>query len=101
MPSVRTAIEYLKDLEKKGRGDEPCHVVLWPEEHKKRKERKEQTRFAIETDSHEAYVALNEAKDLVVKRCRNKSVAITLLIWAWRQLDDATIDKLMAVGERP
>lgn len=101
MPSVTTAIEYLKSLEAKGRGNETCHVVLWPEEHKKRRECKEQTRFQIETDSHEAYVALNDAKDFIVKHCRNKAVAITMMIWALRQLDGPTLDKLMAVGERP
>jgi hypothetical protein len=96
---VTTAIEYLQSLKAKGRGNESCHVVLWPEEHKARRERKEMSRFAIETDSHEAYMALNEAKDFVIKHCGNKAVAITMLIWAWRQLDGPTLDKLMAAGE--
>jgi hypothetical protein len=104
MPSVSMAIEFLKALEGKGRGGEKVHVVLVEEEQKARIENKgpkPRTKFVIETDSPEAYTELHKCKDFIIAKAGNKSVAISLMIWAWRKLDGPMIDHLLAAGEGP
>lgn len=57
------------------------------------------TRFQIETDDPELYSELNREKDRIIKRCRNKSVALTFLLLGWRRLTDAIIDEVLAREE--
>jgi hypothetical protein len=105
MPSKRAALEKLKyEVNELGEGDDPCHIVDIKKEQAKRNTNdgpQPKTKFGFETDSPEAYRELNKCKDFVIKTVGNKSVAITLLIWAWRQLDESTIHKLLAAGEVP
>ena len=104
MPSIDMGIEYLQQLRRQGRGTEKIHIVLIEEEQKKRIKNegpKPATKFVIETDSPEAYTELHKCKDFIIAHCKNKSVGITMMIWAWKQLDGPTLDKLMAAGEGP
>jgi hypothetical protein len=104
MPDVQAVLEQCRWLISKGRGNEKAHLLLVEAEEKKRIENtgpKPRTKFVIETDSPEAYAEMHKCKDFVIKHCKNKAVAITMLLWAWRQLDAATLDKLMAAGEGP
>ena len=104
MPSIEMGIEYLQQLRRQGRGSEKIHIVLVEEEQKKRIKNdgpKPATKFVIETDLPEAYTELHKCKDFIIHHCKNKAVAITMMIWALRQLDGPTLDKLMAAGEGP
>jgi hypothetical protein len=103
MPNVRMAIEYLKDLDRKGRGNEVVHVVLVEEEAKKRKENvgpNPRTRFQIETDDPELYSRFVGEKDRIIKRVRNKAIALDFMYRAWRDaLSDAELDRMLAEEE--
>lgn len=104
MPDIEAVLEQCKYLIREGRGKEKGHLLLIDADQKKRNENKgpkPKTKFGLQTDSPEAYSELNKCKDFVIRKCGNKSVAITLLIWAWRQLDERTINKLLAAGEGP
>ena len=60
------------------------------------------TRFQIELDDPELYRVWNHEKDRIIKRVRNKSIALTLMHRAWREaLSDAELDKIMAELDSP
>jgi hypothetical protein len=105
MPSVSLAIEYLKDLERKGRGREKVHVVLVEEEQKKRIENtgpEPRTRVQFETDSPELYARFAKEKDRIIKRVGNKSIALDLMCRSWSEaLSDSEIDRILAQEEGP
>jgi hypothetical protein len=104
MPSKRAAIDWLKHEVSQGRGNEPCHIVDIVKEQKARIKNegpKPKTRFQMETDDASLYGQLNFEKDRVIKRVRNKAIAIDLLYRAWRALTDAVIDRIMASEEGP
>ena len=98
MPNVESAIEFLQFLRKHGRGKELVHVVMVEEEQQKRvKNPAASTRFVLVCDTPEAYSELHAEKDRIIKRVKNKSVAISLMIRAWREgLSDVVLDKIMA-----
>lgn len=98
------AIEWLKDEVAKGRGDEPCHIVDIQKEAKKRSENtgpQPKTRFQMECDDGEMYSSLNSEKDRIIKQAKNKSVALSLMLLAWRRLSNPMIDKILAEYEGP
>jgi hypothetical protein len=104
LPSVSAAIEYLKDLERKGRGNDSVHIVDIKAEAKERAKNdgdKPKTRFQVELDDPDLYRDFNEAKDRVITHCHNKTIALSLLLRAWQQLDVKTLDKWLAEGETP
>ncbi len=106
MPSVTAAIEYLKHLQSKGRGNAPVHIVDIEEEAKARKENtgpKPKTRFQIELDDAELYCQWNAEKDRIIRRCgNNKAIALDFMWRAWNEsLTDAEIDRLLAQQEGP
>lgn len=60
------------------------------------------TRFQIELDDPELYSKWNHEKDRIIKRIRNKSIALTLMHRAWREaLSDGELDKILAEMEGP
>jgi predicted PhzF superfamily epimerase YddE/YHI9 len=98
------ALEQLKDMIRKGRGNEKVHIVLVEQEQRERIENKgpkPKTRFQIETDDAEMYSALNLEKDRIIRRAKNKSVGISLMHLAWKRLTDAIIDAVLAEEEGP
>lgn len=104
MPSVTAAIEYLKQLERKGRGSAPVHIVDIEQEAEARKKNdgpKPKTRFQIELDDEELYREWNASKDRIIRRCgNNKAIALTLMQRAWDEaLSDGQIDKILAAEE--
>lgn len=104
MPSKRMAIEWLNDEVRKGRGDEPCHIVDITKEARARAENagpKPKTRFQMETDDPELYRQFNIERSRIIKRTGNKSVALTLLLKSWQWMTDALIDKVLAEQEGP
>jgi hypothetical protein len=104
MPSVTMAIEYLKHLESKGRGNAPVHIVDIEEEAKARKQNdgpRPKTRFQIETDEPMLYAQLNDEKDRIISHVHNKSIALDLMLRAWQELTNARIDHLLALEEGP
>lgn len=98
MPSKRAAAEYLKFEVEHGRGDEPIHIVDIQKEQKKRiKNPDKSTRFVLVCDTPEAYSAMHAERDRIIKRCGNKSVAISLMIRAWQEaLSDQALDRILA-----
>jgi hypothetical protein len=98
MATVSAELEKLKWLVSKGRGNEPCHVILIEEEQKKRiKNERKSTRFVLVCDTPEAYSELHTERERIFKRVRNKSVAISLMIRCWREgLSDPVLDEIVA-----
>jgi hypothetical protein len=99
MPSVTAAIEYLKQLERKGRGNAPVHIVdieAEAEERKKNTGPKPKTRVQFETDDPELYSAFAIERERIVKRAKNVQVALTLMLEAWHEMTNAEIDRRMA-----
>lgn len=103
MPSAADAKAQMEWMISKGRGNEKVHVVLVEEIQKKRIKNdgpKPQTRFVLETDSPEAYSEMHLERDRIIRKCGNKSVAISLLIRAWRDaLCDQVLDQILAQME--
>lgn len=102
MPSKRQVLERLRyEVETQGRGDEPCHLVDINQVAKERiKNDKRVTRFVLGTDDPDLCTEMHAEAHRVIKRARNKSVAVSLLIQAWREgLSDREIDRLLAEQE--
>ena len=101
MPSIRAAIERLRYEMDHGNANEPVHLVFVEREQNKRiKNPEASTRFVMECDDAQAYSELHAERDRIIKRARNKSVAISLMIRAWREgLSNAELDRLMAEEE--
>ena len=99
MPSKRAVLERLRfEVEKQGRGEEPCHLVDINQQAQERiKNDKRVTRFVLGCDDADSCAALHAESHRIIKRARNKQIAISLLIMAWRDgLSDAEIDRLTA-----
>ena len=60
------------------------------------------TRFQIELDDGQLYSQWNHEKDRIIKRCRNKAIALDLMQRAWREaLSDANLDRILAELDGP
>jgi hypothetical protein len=96
-------LERLKFEVGQGRGEEPCHLVDINAVAKERiKNDKKVTRFVLGTDDPDACAALHAESHRIIKRARNKSVAISLMIRAWKDaLADGEIDRILAEDECP
>jgi hypothetical protein len=105
MPSVTAAIEYLKHLESKGRGNAPVHIVDIEEEAKERSKNagpKPKTRFQVELDDPSLYCQFNFEKDRIFARVKNKPIALDFMYRAWRDaLSDKELDRMLAEQEAP
>jgi len=101
VPSIRAALERLRYEVSQGRENEPVHIVFVEREQKKRIKNPEgSTRFVMECDDPVAYSELHAERNRIIKRARNKAVAISLMIRAWREgLADGEIDRLLAEEE--
>jgi len=102
MPSVTMAIEYLKQLQTNGRGEEKVHVVMVEEEQKKRIANdgpKPATKFVIELDDPDLYSRFHAEKDRILRRAKVKAIGLDIMLKAWQAMDDAWIDKLLAEQE--
>jgi hypothetical protein len=77
------------------------HLVDVRKEQKKRvKNEAGSTRFVLVCDTPEAYSELHAEKDRIIKHCVNKSLAISLMIRAWRDaLSEQELDRLLAALE--
>lgn len=99
MPSLREAYLRLKFELERGNGDEKVHVTFVEREQAERiKNDKRITKFVLETKDADACSELHAEYDRILRRVHNKSVALSLLVRAWRDaLADSELDKLMAV----
>ena len=58
------------------------------------------TKFAIELGDAELYSQWNHEKDRIIKRVRNKAIALDFMYRAWRDaLSDAELDRMLAEEE--
>ena len=98
MPDIDAAIERLIYERAKGHGREKIHVVFVEREQERRiMNPRRSTRFTLVCDTPEAYSELHAERDRIIKRVKNKSVAISLMIRAWRDaLSDANLDRILA-----
>ena len=95
-----TAVEYLKALKE----NEEVHVVVWSQEIKRKRGEtgpRAPTRFQMETDDHEMYMAFTDEKDRFIRHVKNKSVAVSLMLRALQECTEAVLDRWMAEGEAP
>lgn len=101
MPSKKELLEQLrKEVEQEGRGEERAFLGDVRKAQQERVENKKQrTIFKADTGSPEIYVSLNKSKDFVFDHIENKTVAWTVLAWAWARLrDKELLDKILAEG---
>lgn len=101
MPSLRVALERLKWELAQGRGDEKIHITFVERDQKERiKNDKRVTRFQIETKDPDACAELHREWERIIKRVHNKSIALGLIIRAWREgLSDSDLDRILAEDE--
>jgi hypothetical protein len=89
------------DYRAQGKGHLEGHLVVWDEEIKARKEKKEKTRVQFEADNHDLYVSFNEEIHRIIKHVGNKAIALGMLLDWIKQLTNPVLDKLMASQEGP
>ena len=101
MPSLREAYLRLKYEMERGNGDEKVHISFVEREQAERiKNDKRVTKFVLETKDPDACSELHAEWDRIMRRVKNKSVALSLCHRAWRDaLADPELDKIMAVME--
>lgn len=101
MPSLRQAYDRLKYELEHGHGEEKVHVTFVERDQAERiKNNKRVTKFVLETKDPDACSELHVEWERIIKRCGNKSVALSLVIAAWRRaLADPELDKLLAAME--
>lgn len=105
MPSIRSAIEYLKELESKGRGNETIHVVMVEQEQRERIKNpgpRPKTKFVLQCDDGPTFSAFHAERERIFKRCgMQKSIALFIMLEGWRRMTDVIIDKFIALEEGP
>jgi hypothetical protein len=84
--------------------DHVYHIIDVTEEQRKRIKNdgdKPKTRVQFETDDPEFYSAFAVEKDRIIKRAGNKTLALHMMLVAWRRMSNALIDELIAAEEGP
>ncbi|HVI10512.1 MAG TPA: hypothetical protein VND65_19645 [Candidatus Binatia bacterium] len=103
MPSIHAAIEYLKALETKGRGQETVHVVMVEQEQRERIKNpgpRKKTKFVLQTDDPMTFSQFHAERERIFKRCgMQKSIALFIMLEGWRRMTDVIIDKFIALEE--
>ena len=103
MPSVDAALDYLKDLQRKGRGAEKIHIVLVEEEQKERiKNQKRKMNFVLCTKDPDLCARLEGHKDRIFRKVKNVSIMLSLMERAWAEaLSDQELDRICAAMDAP
>ena len=98
MPTVADVYERMKFEVQKGNHSERVHVVWVERDQAERiKNNKRVTKFVLETKDADACSELHAEWERIIKRVHNKSVALSLIVKAWREaLSDGEIDRIMA-----
>lgn len=103
MAEVRIEFEKLKYAMEHGHADEKIHVTWVERDQAERiKNNKRVTKFVLETKDPDACSELHKEWDRIVRRVGNKSIALSLIVRAWRDaLADGELDKILAAMEGP
>jgi len=101
MPTLRTAYERLKWEFEKGNGDEIVHVSFVEREQKERiANNKRVTRFVLPCDDPDLCSRMNEHKDRIFRKLKDKHQMLYLMERAWAEaLSDAELDRVLAQEE--
>lgn len=98
MATIHQELEKLKFEVAQGRGNEKIHITFVERDQAERaKINRAVTKFVLETKSPEACAELHAEYGRILKRVGNKSIALSLVVKAWREaLSDGELDKIMA-----
>lgn len=98
MGKIRTEFERFKWEVEHGHGEEKVHVTYVERDQAERiKNNKRVTKFVLETKDADACSELHAEWDRIVRRVGNKSMALSLVVRAWKDaLADGELDKIMA-----
>lgn len=101
MPSVRLALERLKYEAEHGNSEEKIHITWVERDQAERiKNNKRVTKFVLETKDPDACSELHAEWERIMKRVKNKSVCLSLVVRAWQEaLSDRELDKILAAME--
>lgn len=101
MPRLDTIGEQIAQYKAQGKGHLSGHLVVWDEEIKARKEKKDKTRLQKELDSHDLYVGYNVEFDRIIEHVGNKAIAYGMILDWLRELKNPVLDRMMAAQEGP
>lgn len=103
MAEVIQELERLKYAVDHGRAHEKIHVTWVERDQAERvKNDKRVTKFVLETKDADACSELHAEWDRIIRRVKNKSVALSLFVRALQEaLSDAELDRIMAVMDAP
>ncbi len=98
MAEVYREVERLKWEMEHGHANEKIHVTWVERDQAERiKNNRRITRFSLETKDPDACSELHAEWDRIVRHVGNKSVALSLIVRAWRDsLSDGELDKILA-----
>jgi hypothetical protein len=104
MGTKREEFERLRVEIEHGKGDEKCHVVDVDAERRRRLEnapaegKKPQQRLVIDCGHPDVFKEVYREWDRIYTRVQNKTMAVDMLIWWLRQLNDRRIDMKLNAG---
>lgn len=99
MATVKEEFELLKTKILAGKGGEKIHVVWHEAERQRRRENKKQsTRFAMETYSPQSYSELHEERERFIRIAVDPSLAVQLMIRALAAPDESTLRQWLKDG---
>lgn len=103
MAEVIQELERLKYAVDHGRAHEKIHVTWVEQDQKERiKNDRRVTKFVLETKDPDACSELHAEWDRIIRRVKNKSVALSLAVRAWQEaLSDRELDRIMAAMDAP
>ena len=101
MAEVIQELERLKYAAEHGRAHEKIHVTWVEKDQQERiKNDRRVTKFVLETKDPDACSELHAEWDRIIRRVRNKSIALTLVIEAWQEyLSDGELDRILAAED--
>lgn len=101
MAEVIQELERLKYAAEHGRAHEKIHVTWVEKDQQERiKNDRRVTKFVLETKDPDACSELHAEWDRIIRRVKNKSIALTLVIEAWQEyLSDGELDRILAAED--
>jgi hypothetical protein len=101
MAKVRQEYERLKWMVENGHAEEVIHITYVERDQKERiKNNKRVTKFVLECKDPDACSELHAEWDRIIRRVKNKSVALSLIVRAWQEaLSDPELDRILAAME--
>lgn len=101
MGEVIQELERLKYAAEHGRAHEKIHVTWVEKDQQERiKNDRRVTKFVLETKDPDSCSELHAEWDRIIRKVKNKSVALSLALQAWREaLCDSELDKLLAAED--